>query len=370
MPFCLENVRRFCLVSLIVLAVIFGAMPNASGFANLIIKVGDTTGTSGEQNSVISIFMTNWADSVCGFELWLVLSRPNIIEFQTTYDTTYDTTFWRCLEYSGQDCIDSMDITDSVLLEGTGSYPYDFTVITEWMGWVGTHDVEGTLIENWEWTSSTSLGGVGHDIKVAGYANTIGGGYTPGIPFPQLADTPLVKILADVYEIPEWWEDRTVDIMVQAENLDNFSISEEDGTSIGVITDTIFDSTCFWCEEWTDTTQTECWVYSGVPCDSVGAIIDSVDCCDTILVGHLDTSYVHIFNGTFTVLAGLCGDCNDDGTVNIFDITFLIAFLYLGGPAPANPANCDVNGDSVVNIFDVTYLIAFLYKGGPDLNCI
>jgi len=65
----------------------------------------------------------------------------------------------------------------------------------------------------------------------------------------------------------------------------------------------------------------------------------------------------------------ICGDGNGDEIVNIFDITFMIAALYMGGPPPNPVEAANVNNDASFNIFDVTYLIAFLYKGGPALIC-
>lgn len=61
-----------------------------------------------------------------------------------------------------------------------------------------------------------------------------------------------------------------------------------------------------------------------------------------------------------------CGDVNNSVSVNILDITYLISYLYKGGPAPV-PYECagDVNASSSVNILDITYLISYLYKGGP-----
>lgn len=61
------------------------------------------------------------------------------------------------------------------------------------------------------------------------------------------------------------------------------------------------------------------------------------------------------------------GEANADGTINIFDITYLITYLYLGGPAPVPYALCngDPNCDCTCNIFDITYLIQFLYLSGP-----
>ena len=57
-----------------------------------------------------------------------------------------------------------------------------------------------------------------------------------------------------------------------------------------------------------------------------------------------------------------------DGVINIFDVTYLISNLYLGGADPIPYAICsgDANCDCTVNIFDVTFLISKLYLGGGD----
>jgi hypothetical protein len=72
---------------------------------------------------------------------------------------------------------------------------------------------------------------------------------------------------------------------------------------------------------------------------------------------------------TFIVCDLVCGPGNADGIdpINIFDITYLINYLYLGGPAPipCNRCSGDPNCDCSINIFDVTYLITFLYLDGP-----
>ncbi len=66
----------------------------------------------------------------------------------------------------------------------------------------------------------------------------------------------------------------------------------------------------------------------------------------------------------------VCGDFNSDDNVNILDITAMIAYLYKGGPPPANILAADVNGSGDVNILDITYLISYLYKGGPEPVCV
>ncbi|PKK84695.1 MAG: hypothetical protein CVT49_02405 [candidate division Zixibacteria bacterium HGW-Zixibacteria-1] len=64
-----------------------------------------------------------------------------------------------------------------------------------------------------------------------------------------------------------------------------------------------------------------------------------------------------------------CGDLNNDGSINVLDIVYLINYLYKGGPAPAFPYLADVNGSHTINILDVTALIGYLYRGGPAPAC-
>ena len=59
----------------------------------------------------------------------------------------------------------------------------------------------------------------------------------------------------------------------------------------------------------------------------------------------------------------LLGDANDDGDVNIADVTALIDYLLSGSNDGINLDNADCNQDSDVNIGDVTALIDFLLSG-------
>ena len=64
------------------------------------------------------------------------------------------------------------------------------------------------------------------------------------------------------------------------------------------------------------------------------------------------------------------GDVDHDGTVNSVDITYLVAYLYGGGPVPCVLNSADANGDCTgPNIADVTYLVAYLFGGGPPPQC-
>ena len=82
-----------------------------------------------------------------------------------------------------------------------------------------------------------------------------------------------------------------------------------------------------------------------------------------------DKTYAHIDGGPsnpgyFTDKnAGLRGDVNGDGSVNISDVTALIDFLLSGNASGISLSGADCNQDNSVNISDVTSLIDYLVTG-------
>jgi hypothetical protein len=70
--------------------------------------------------------------------------------------------------------------------------------------------------------------------------------------------------------------------------------------------------------------------------------------------GELDPHHFTV-NITFTL-----GDVNEDGTVNIADVTRLIDYLLGDTTAPFNATAADVNSNGDINIADVTALIDLL----------
>ncbi len=67
--------------------------------------------------------------------------------------------------------------------------------------------------------------------------------------------------------------------------------------------------------------------------------------------------------------APVCGDCDNNDNINIFDITMLINYLYNDGAAPVSMWSADPDGNDQINIFDITYLITYLYLDGPEPTC-
>ena len=87
--------------------------------------------------------------------------------------------------------------------------------------------------------------------------------------------------------------------------------------------------------------------------------------CDSITAPTIGFSYM----APGGQCCNVAGDANHDGSYNIADITFGIALIFSGGPAPLCQDEADANGDNSFNIADVTYGIARIFSGGPAPVC-
>ena len=59
------------------------------------------------------------------------------------------------------------------------------------------------------------------------------------------------------------------------------------------------------------------------------------------------------------------GDVNQDGTIDIGDVVYLINYVFYSGPLPVPPEAGDVNCDKTIDIGDIVYLINYVFYGGP-----
>jgi hypothetical protein len=82
--------------------------------------------------------------------------------------------------------------------------------------------------------------------------------------------------------------------------------------------------------------------------------------------------YPDLIDGTITIIPYLCGDCNNDGEINLGDVVYLINYLFRSGSEP-QPLLCvgDCTADGTVDLGDVVYLINYLFRGGspPSTQC-
>ncbi len=60
----------------------------------------------------------------------------------------------------------------------------------------------------------------------------------------------------------------------------------------------------------------------------------------------------------------VCGDVNDDESINVSDAVYIINFVFVGGNAPDPLESADVNCDGSVNVSDAVYIINYVFVGG------
>ena len=373
-------------LSAILLTIIAAPTSNAQ-IPDLIITVGDTIGDPGNKNSVITVFLDNIFDTVAAFELWIRIGNPEILEFQTDEITVVDTTYWLCGEWNGSNCNtwiamdDSVsfwqcnqwsgeDCIDSILVPADSAWDMKYTAdsvriqVSDVL--IGSFDTAGSLISGWEFVTSRSVFGNGQDIKITAVADRFTvPGTVPGIA-PQQGGV-LFRLLGDILCLPDTATLRTSPIIPDP-FLEHFSFPRPDGSSIG-LSDSLRPDTNYWrCESWVPPDSTTClqWTkVSGPPWDSVAVELDTVT--------FLDPDKVWLISGSLTMLPGSCGTCgqldNDpEGVIDLGDLTFLIAYLFLQGavPDPLWTANMDCSlGQQPVDLGDLTTLIAYLFLDGP-----
>ena len=102
-----------------------------------------------------------------------------------------------------------------------------------------------------------------------------------------------------------------------------------------------------------DTASGDCFILDPITCDNNGLLYmgDGVpctpnpcDCCNT---------------------DGRRGDVNGSGSIDVADLTYLVDYLFGGGPPPPCLLEGDVNGSGGIDVSDLTYLVDYLFGGGP-----
>ncbi len=61
----------------------------------------------------------------------------------------------------------------------------------------------------------------------------------------------------------------------------------------------------------------------------------------------------------------MCGNANGDGSLNVSDAVYIVAYVFQGGPAPDPLCIGNANGDDSINISDAVYMVNYVFKGGP-----
>jgi len=66
------------------------------------------------------------------------------------------------------------------------------------------------------------------------------------------------------------------------------------------------------------------------------------------------------------VLTYICGDANNDQTVNVSDAVSIINYVFVGGDPPDPIESGDCNCDDTCNVSDAVWIINYVFVGGSD----
>jgi len=70
-----------------------------------------------------------------------------------------------------------------------------------------------------------------------------------------------------------------------------------------------------------------------------------------------------LVDGTVTIIGHGTGDVDDNGSVNVADVTYLVNYLFRDGQAPPVIETADLDKGGSVNVADLTLLVVFLFGG-------
>lgn len=360
--FCTRRSSRV-IVTLLSLVFALAIGSSVSALPDIIVTVGDTTGNPGQANSAITVYLDNFKDTISAFELWLQLDRPDIMIFQTDTQRVIDTTYWKCDLGSYPNCSHEV-ATDSAHAQKVK--------IDTVLAVIGNIDTANTLISGWDLVATRSMSGTKYDIKVTALADDYAKpGTRMGIR-PQQGGV-LFRLRGDILNVPPDMQDRTAKIRPNADVVQGFfNFSRPNGTAIGIVTVIGPDTNYYRCNAWAPPgppINYNCmqWIKVGEPpYDSMVIKLDTT--------GYLDTNKVKLFAGSLTALGGwVCGNVDGElpANVDISDLSYLIGYMFLGGPEPAamQTANCDCSPDGIIDISDLSALIDNLYISFNPLCC-
>jgi len=306
------NKARWISISLVIVAAVVictGPPCRAAEIARIFVDLNDTSAVAGD-TAWLRVYMANYVDSIAAFQFQIRLDRPDLVQFDQS----------------------------------------------------AGFDTVGTLASGFETVVVRDTSGNGTLLLVTGIADLP---FIPRIRYPNPPQTGGVLINLPLITNPD--PDTLAGLLCNFEVIAPITFVDPAANTIGVIVDTIVDTTYWKCDDW----QADSCI-KWIEVDGSIYSYDSIS-VDSSLFGYLDTTAVIINRGALLLEPGpalLPCDFTGDSTYAVTDLTCLVSFMFGSfdaGACPGLQCDCDASGNppGEPNIADLTCLVAFLFSGGP-----
>ncbi len=274
----------------------------------LVMKVSDTLVTAGD-SGYVSVYMDTYNSEIFGFQFVLRSSRPDLVLFDFS-GAGYDSTGTLVENFEYKEVID----------KASNQSEYWFRCIADIFGVTG--NVSGILPQQ--------------------------GGIVIRIPYLITAspDTTLSLTSQLTFEIPT-------------------DFSDPIGNSLGVIPDTVVDTSYYNCTLW-----------NNAVCSTWVEVVDTLLGYDFVhydstVIGLLDSNIVKVIDGSITVKLPTTNgflncDINSDLEIDIADLVLMVQCMFIDATScDFSSFICDFNDDQSLDIADLVGLVAYMFTDGP-----
>lgn len=108
-----------------------------------------------------------------------------------------------------------------------------------------------------------------------------------------------------------------------------------------------------------------------VSIDSITIILGDIQHSTTFSDINSSEFAPQFVSGGINIVTGCCLgdrgniDNSSDGSTDVADLTYIVEYLFGGGPPPVCDDEANIDGQAGVDVSDLTYIVEYLFGGGP-----